>query len=190
METVIYILGQSYCGSTALGFALGNHDDITFLGETKAWMYGRILPGKKAVVDFNKPPDTKFVVDSSKSFWRLKQWYRTKYTVKIIWLRRPLWQCVRSRLKRKRIYTAFQSLTIPFIVRLINALYIFPFEHATVSLSELSRHSEAAKQYLIRYLGVELPNLYTEFDPSIQNVFTCNIVPTVDGLAQLGGTDV
>lgn len=160
-KTIVYILGQSYCGSTVLGYALGNHDNVKFLGETKQWIWGRATEG---CIDLSCPPSEDVWVDSSKSLWRLRQWYRTPYEVKVIWLKKSLVGCIKSRINRKK-WGLVRCIVVPVIARIVNTLYVSSIPHVTVRLKDLQNHQVNTHFSLEVFLQMSIPNLYKPFVP-------------------------
>ena len=164
MPKVIYILGQARCGSSAFGYAIGNHNGITNLGETQSWLYGRTRGLTSCWVNFSHPPSD-VLVDSSKSIWRLGHWLRSGYDVRIVWLRRNVTDCIRSRLRRRNGYSVWRCIVDPILSEVINRLYLIGKSYCVVGLSELKNHNKKARERLELHTGESLHNLYLPFDP-------------------------
>lgn len=178
MKKIVYILGQARCGSTALSLALGNHPGVLNLGESSRWMWGMIDAKDRAgVVDFSKEPEEDVWIDSSKSVWRLGQWRKTGYDVKVLWLKRPLWQCVRSRIKRDR---PDLSLGVVFMwslmSRLLNwsYLHLCSIPHCDVSYRKLKQNDKKTAKSISGFTGFDFCNLYKEYDANEQRLMTGN----------------
>jgi len=181
MAKVIYILGQARCGSTVVGFALGNHKGFRNLGETSSWIWGRTWPetsdGKPFVFNLTCEPRERVWIDSSKSLWRLGQWLRSKHDVRVIWLKRNLWQCIQSRVKRNPPYSSRLKLYLtPVFIRACNYIYLKArrVSYVSVNLDDLRDNNKAVKEQIECFVGEKLPNLYKDCDVTTQHVITGN----------------
>ena len=181
MQTIIYIIGQSYCGSTMLGMAMANHQNVKMLGETENWIWGRFGVDAQRnpvagsfVIDLMKAPNEAYCIDTSKSIWRHKTWTNTKYDVKTIWLKRSLRGCIKSRLKRSPS-DRMRGILKPVVYRLMNYLYLLGKDHITVKLDHLQENRWETQRLIEKYVGTRLTRLYGDFDMRDHGVICGNI---------------
>ena len=179
MKKIIYILGQARCGSTALGLALGNHKGVLNLGESSRWMWGMIDAKHKAFpVDFSCVPKQDVWIDTSKSFWRLGQWRKTGYDVRVLWLKRPLWQCIRSRIRRERPDLSIMGIILwSLACRGLNWAYLHfhRIPHCVVRYSDLRRNCHRTRIAINDFTGERFDGIYDTCDVCEQRVMTGNI---------------